>query len=106
MDLEVLAKLTERVRIAKQLFKTNFISAQSSKQESWIDELAKDSGLEPDEFMTNEMGSKEEQERARKLSAQRAKAQKLKLKSLLDIPVEKSNPQRSRRKNAFIVVAK
>ena len=106
MDLEVLSKLTERVRVAKQLFKTTFISAQSSKQESWIKELARDSGLEPDEFMAREMGSEEEQERKRKQDAERARAQKLKLKSLLDLPVEKSTAQRSRRKSAFIVVAK
>ena len=106
MDLEVLAKLTERVRLAKQLFKTTFISAQSSKQESWINELARDSGLEPDEFMALEMGSAEERERMRRLAAEGAKTQKQKLKAMLDRPVDKSTVQRPRRKNAFIVVAK
>ena len=105
MDLEILAKLTERVRVAKQLFKTSFIYAQSSKQDSWVNELARDSGLEPDEYMMHEMGSDDQRDRARKVAAMNTKAQKQKLKTLLDTAIEKSSPQ-SRRRSDFIVVAK
>jgi ATP-dependent RNA helicase DDX24/MAK5 len=112
MDIAGLSAMHERVRIAKDIVKRTAKEAQSGQEESWLQELSRDTGLDLDDYLLNEggpAGDRLEEQRGRKkgLDKERAKIRAL-LQSAPD-PRSRNGSQAAgpqRRKGSFIVVAK
>jgi ATP-dependent RNA helicase DDX24/MAK5 len=105
--------VSERVRLAKQIFTASFVDMQTSKQEHWLQDMARDTGLELDDYMRSERGAEEERVRAAAVKKRGLEEKKRSLKSMLDRPAESKGQKNSsalglppRRKGSFIVVAK
>ena len=112
MDLGTVPVVRERVKLAKKIFLQTFLSSQNTKQQSWLENTAKDAGLAIDEALQREMsheldsatGSRRRRDEAKvkkTLEADRAQ-----LRALLHEPYQEHLRVNPRQKRAFIVVAK
>eukprot|EP01041_Mallomonas_annulata_P009559 gene9559-19860_t len=54
VNLAEIPPLREKVLLAKKIFTTSFVEAQKTKQKSWLEQTAKEMGIEPDEDLARE----------------------------------------------------
>ena len=105
-DLTEVGLLRERVSLAKKIFTQSFVASQKVKDSAWLEQSAAEAGLEIDDYMLEEEGSREkqqEQTKQRKKQLERARGQ---LKQMLDAPVALASRGIGSSKRGFVVFAK
>lgn len=86
-----------------QIFTQSFVASQSSKEKHWLQQNANDADLEIDEFLEQEIGTKQSQKAQETLSKKALDKARFELKVLLDKPLEDVSQKRGR---GFFVYAK
>ena len=112
MDLSTVPVVRERVKLAKKIFLQTFLSSQNTKQQSWLQNTAKEAGLAIDDMLQREMSSEldtatgSRQQRDEGKARRALEADRARLKALLHEPYQEHMRVNPRQKRAFIVVAK
>lgn len=87
VNLMSLPLLRARVKLAKKIFTQSFVITQQSKQQNWLLETARQTDLNMDDHLMEEVGDEDGRVEQSLKSKKQMDRVKLELKSLLDEPV-------------------
>ena len=106
IDIAEMGVLRERVKLAKNIFTQSFVASQKDKEASWLNQTASEAGLDLDDYMIEEEGTKEKQQQQSKKSKKKIERARTELKAMLDKPVALSRQGLGARSKGFVVFAK